>query len=155
MTDASANAVAVISAIAALCAVVLGPLVSLWAARRQSRVSVLSSNRQAWINSLREQVAEFIALAGYMSLDTDKVSLRERAEKMLFIEAKVRLLLNPKEADHQQLMDAMHKLRKAASSTIQSADPAHHANLANATAVIVPIAQAILKREWERVKNVS
>lgn len=90
-----------------------------------------------------------------MSLDQEKESLRNRAERMLFIEAKVRLMLNPKESDHQQLIDAMYGLRQAAGDTINSKDPSHHARLANATAAIVPVAQAILKREWERVKNVT
>jgi hypothetical protein len=47
------EALAILSAATALIAVVLGPLVSLWAARRQSRVTVLSANRQAWINMNR------------------------------------------------------------------------------------------------------
>ena len=155
MNDASASTIAIISAVSALCAIVLGPLVALWAARRQSRAAVLSANRQAWINSLRDAVAEFISLVAYLSLDQEKSTLMARVERMMFIEAKVRLMLNPRESDHQQLIAAMHRLRQAAGDTINSTDPAHQAALATATATIVPTVQTILKREWERVKTFS
>lgn len=59
-----AETVAIVSAVTALFAVALGPLVSMWAAQRQSRVTVLSANRQAWINTLRELIAEYISISG-------------------------------------------------------------------------------------------
>ena len=58
--------IAVISAVTALLAVLLSPLVSLWSAQRQSRVTVLSANRQAWINTLRDLIAEYISITGLM-----------------------------------------------------------------------------------------
>lgn len=58
-----AQTVAIISAVTALFAVLLGPLVSIWAAQRQSRVAVLSANRQAWINALRDLISEYISIS--------------------------------------------------------------------------------------------
>lgn len=155
MEQSTVSIIAVLSAFTALCAVVLGPLVSLWAARQQSRVTVLSANRQTWINSLRDAIAEFVSVASLVSMIGDKALLHARLERMFLIEAKVRLLLNPKEVDHQQLVAAMYAMRQAAGDTIQLKSSENQDKLAAATGAVVPIAQAVLKREWERVKKVE
>ena len=101
-----AEVVAVIAAITALCAVLLGPLVSLWAGQRQTRVAVLANNRQAWINSLRDAFAEFVSLSTNIALVKDE-ELVAKVERLGYVEVRIKLMLNPKEADHQQLMDAV------------------------------------------------
>jgi hypothetical protein len=55
----------VITALTAFLAVVFSPLVTLAVARRQLRGSVVSTNRQAWINELRKAVSGY---AGVMNL---------------------------------------------------------------------------------------
>jgi uncharacterized membrane protein YcjF (UPF0283 family) len=54
--DVSAYA-ALISAAVAVLAVVVGPLITLWASMRRLRSTVLSSSRQQWINELRQEIA--------------------------------------------------------------------------------------------------
>ena len=124
-------------------------------AQRMAAKQIISPMRQAWIDALRNRVAEIISeahwfyVAGYNSdeaaqndnrfMDTDK--------KLVFLRRQVELMLNPKEEDHQrlnQLLDAV------SSSGLGSKDQGHFSeNVKQATAVC----QEILKREWERVKH--
>ena len=62
----------VIAAATALVAVVLGPIVSVYVVRRQIRATVVSTNRQAWINDLRNTIADW--------LTAEQLTLRETAE---------------------------------------------------------------------------
>jgi hypothetical protein len=51
-----------ISACTALAASIIGPIVTLRVARRQFNATVLSTNRQKWIETLRDMVAELMSL---------------------------------------------------------------------------------------------
>jgi hypothetical protein len=156
MSEGAAAITAIIAAITALFAVVLGPLVSLWSTNRQSRVTVLSANRQAWINGLREALAELISVAGTMSLIGDKPLLHTRVERLFLLDAKIRLMLNPVETDHQQLAAAVASVRIAGGNTLRStAGSPEEKALNDSLTTLVPLAQRILKREWERVKKIE
>jgi hypothetical protein len=67
-----------LAAATALAAVVIGPLVTIYAtnkqnettlrvARDQISASTVSASRQKWIDSLRDTIAEFLAVAGQQS----------------------------------------------------------------------------------------
>jgi hypothetical protein len=151
-----AETIALIAAATALCSVLLGPLVSMWVVQKQARVSVLSGNRQAWINTLRDQVSEFLAIlavahAGEWSSRTEK-EYDEELKRLVLVGSKIKLMLNPKEEDHERLSDllteAFHTLGGRANTT-EGKDAKRGAQL---TGEIVPLAQSILKREWVRVK---
>ena len=103
--------ISVISACTALVASIAGPLVTLTVSRRQFNASVLSANRQKWIDSLRDMLAE------------------------------------PLEPDHQRLYEAIDAAMKRLESN-DAADAETEADIETITA----LAQAILKREWQRVK---
>ena len=47
----------VVSSVTVLVAVIVGPLIQLHVAKRQIRSTTVSSNRQAWINNLRDNLA--------------------------------------------------------------------------------------------------
>src|SRR5277367_5082703 len=47
----------IISSLTALVAVIVGPLIQLRVAKRQIRSTTISANRQAWINTLRDNLA--------------------------------------------------------------------------------------------------
>ena len=145
--------VALFASITALVSVLLGPLVSIWVAQKQARVSVLSGNRQAWINSLRDQIAEFISVLAVMhsanwTSRTDK-DYDDEFKRILLLSFKVQLMLNPEEEDHKKLSD----LLIAAQTTLSSAEGNNSTEGAKITCDIVPLAQSILKREWVRVKT--
>jgi hypothetical protein len=94
---------ALVSAIVALIAVVGGLIMS----NRQVRVSVRSTNRQAWINELRNQIAEALSLlTEAMATKKSNIAYEERVKTLVRYDLhfpKVQLLINPQEEDHRDL----------------------------------------------------
>ncbi len=144
---------ATLAAVTALVAVVAGPFFTF----RASKNAMLGPMRQAWINSLRDTVAEFIAsiyispmqLTGALSNDDDishsvEVSKRSQLELTYRLKEKICLLINPKEADHQELV-----------RLVESAYVAHVEGSDTATALkaIRKHTQVILKAEWNVIKR--
>jgi len=158
--------IAALSALTALVAVIVGPFVSLHIAKRQFLVSldiakrqfnasVLSVNRQEWINTLRDQIADQLAdIARFPHekslLHQNPAEYYERVHKMSRCTTKIQLLLNPGEEDHRQLADLIRRtvllLSKLPEEEIGS-------QLSGLQTEIVSQSQKILKREWERVKQ--
>ena len=154
--------ISLISACTALVASILGPLVTLSVARRQFNANVLSANRQRWIETLRDMVAELISLIvtalvvkakwhGNWDQGRGAVAdpaLMEKLQRLVLIQSKIRLLLNPTETDHQQLDRAI----DAAIKRLQS-EQTEDAEMEADIQTITRLAQSILKREWQRVKR--
>src|SRR5262245_26883815 len=107
-----------ISACTALVASIAGPLTALGVAKRQFNATVLSANRQKWIESLRDQVAAMVSLLvtatvaksnfkgswdGGQALLANNPVMLEKLELLVMVQWKIRLLLNPTESDHQKL----------------------------------------------------
>ncbi len=151
-----------VSACTALLASVVGPVVTLKVGKRQFNATVLSANRQKWIETLRDMVAELISLMALALIiksackskwDKGRGPLREdpallhKMERIVLAQSKIRLLLNPTEPDHQQLDRAIETAFKRLQSE-ESVDSDSEADIERITA----ISQAILKREWQRVK---
>jgi hypothetical protein len=137
-----------LTAAAALAAAFLGPIAAIVVGRRQVRATVLSVNRQAWINALREDVAEVLEKRIEHSqlfrphlaeglICTDPTKADEIMERIRFLGYRIQLRLNPGETEHDGLV---HLLKKA---------PAPPSN-PNLTAEIVAATQAILRKEWKR-----
>jgi len=150
--------VAILSAFTALCAVVLGPLVSMHVTRRQIEAGVLSKNRQEWINTLRDELVELIVVL--RSLQTvmllprehrDANELKELIEKITRREIKITLLINPQEADHAELI----QLISEGLSLAASASDHPKEEITEVERKITALSQRILKREWQRVKAVQ
>lgn len=144
----------VITAITALVAVVVGPLVSIWIARRQIRASVISPSRQAWINSLRDAITDYLAKQqiarnqNYFS-HADAASL-PRIEEIVRLNTRIELLINPNEADHARLAEMVSEMTN---TTNRSAADAKGVDIDRQRAEVIALSQSILKREWERVKR--
>ena len=151
-----------ISACTALAASILGPIVTLKVARRQFNATVLSTNRQKWIETLRDMVAELMSLlvssliirsAWKSKWDKGRGPLREDAallhklERIVLAHSKIRLLLKPTDVDHQQLDRAIDTAIKRLQAE-ESLDSDTEADIET----ITRLSQVILRREWERVK---
>lgn len=151
-----------VSACTALAASIVGPIVTLRVARRQINANVLSTNRQKWIETLRDMVAELISLivsalfirsAWKSKWDKGRGPLREdkalliKLERIVLAESKIRLLLKPTDVDHQQLDRAIETAIKRLKAE-DSLDSDTEADIET----ITRLSQVILKREWERVK---
>jgi hypothetical protein len=155
--------ISLISACTALVASIVGPMVTLAVAKRQINANVLSANRQKWIEAVRDMIAELISLLvaavvvkakwqarwdqGRGPLNEDPAML-SKLERIVLARSKIHLLLNPTEADHQHLREAI----EAAFKHLQSEHSVESETEADIS-IIEKLAQAILKREWQRVKH--
>lgn len=146
-----------ISAVTALVAIFVGPLVSVYVAKKQINSSVLSRNRQEWINRPRNVLAELVTIIRHVppayaaNSITNQEAIAKHGELTEKIEL-VKLLLNPNETDHQELV----RLISAASVQVKDAinQRAGQAVEMEKTAErIISQSQIILKREWNRVKS--
>lgn|SRR5574340_620887 len=146
-----------ISAVTAMVAVVVGPMVSVYVARKQINASVLSSNRQAWINTLRDQLSELIGVLGIIhtyvySTEVHGDDFSKQIERALALESKIQLLTNPNESDHVELTTLIRKAVLHALST-QTERKEGGQTFGEIRQSILAKAQPILKREWVRVKD--
>jgi hypothetical protein len=154
--------ISLVSAATALVASIIGPVVTLSVAKRQFNATVLSANRQKWIETLRDAVAGLVSLLvtamvvksrweqnwnrGRAAL-TDP-ALMEKLQQMVQTQFRIRLLLNPTEPDHVRLQQAIDAALKRLRSE-ESSDADMEADIETITS----LTQAILKREWQRVKQ--
>jgi hypothetical protein len=155
--------ISLVSACTALVASIAGPMVTLTVAKRQINANLVSSNRQKWIESLRDLLAELVSLLvavvvvksgwkgdwndGLPAIQADR-SLLDKLERIVLVQWKIRLLINPNEADHQGLYHAIEAAFAHAKSTQQ-----YEAEITADIETITRLAHGILKREWERVKR--
>ena len=146
----------IITAATALVAVIVGPIVSLWVARRQIRASVISANRQAWVNALRESIAEFLSQVNLASsiqrAGGNDEAVFERTQRIMQLNCTIDLLINPKESDHADLARLITEATNAMTGPLgNEADEPQKWDERNRK--ITELSQRILKHEWERVKR--
>jgi hypothetical protein len=156
---AAASALAsLIAAFVALVAVVVGPTLSLIATNRQVRATVRSTNRQAWINELRNQIAEALSLlTEAMAMKKSTLPYEERIKTLVRYDlhfSKIQLLINAKEQDHRDLCTNLARAMIALNKYLVAKED-DKAELERISKTIVEISQLILKREWERVKGLK
>lgn len=152
-----------ISALTALVAVVVGPILSLYLGRKQQAVtldiaarqisaSVVSASRQQWIDRVRDTIAEYMSAVsqlgfqGGISYERKDDALRH--EKVMLLQNRIVLLLDPNEPDHQALIAMMSQVMIRA----YEAGPESWRALTNTLREMTVLSQQIFKREWERVK---
>jgi hypothetical protein len=141
---------ALASAATALAAVIITPILSYLNARKQIRANLVSANRQAWINALRDELSELFELLTWRfhlrpGTYSGEEGFRYEAEKrsrIRLLTNKVRLRLNPNESDAQVLLGHL--------ATLQSSEESDFNELMEKA---VSKSQDILKAEWKRVKK--
>jgi hypothetical protein len=154
MEDA-AKLVPVLSLIVAFLAVLFGPLISLRITRRQIVSSLTVANkqitapmRQAWINNLRDLLAELTSTALHYSVAGYEERTDEEYRRLTLLEHKVQLMLNAKEEDHRRLESLM---RTMVGALGQGKDGDNE--FIDSHKAIMPLSRQILKREWDRIKE--
>ncbi|MGB3552079.1 MAG: hypothetical protein WA993_15430 [Candidatus Binatus sp.] len=134
----------------AFAAVVISPLITRSVTTRQIRAETISTNRQAWINSLRDELAKFLSLVSFWpTFGTTVEKVDERAQRCNLLLAKIRLRLNPDEGDHVELIRLLGEAVRAATAT----DVERRQSFVAIFDQIVALSQTVLKREWIRVKG--
>ena len=148
---------ALLSAMTALVAVVVSPIVSLYIAKRQINTTVISKNRQEWINQLRSEITKLLKLAIHTpsAYSSDALVLKEAILKHGELLEKVnlvKLLINPKESDHIELVRLIDSINELVIRSIEH-KKGNAKDIEGLAQAIVSQSQQIFKREWERVKS--
>lgn len=138
----------------------IGSVGTIYIGNKQIRATTVSANRQQWITSLRDEIASFLShlnVIGYIasgSLTYDAGAFRSAVEGLHLSEAKIQLMINPKEADHEKLIKL---LEAAITAAVKKKDkqeaPTKDEKKEDPVGDVVRQAQKILKREWVRVKS--
>ncbi len=131
-------------------------VISFWSTRINSKngllninKTVLSENRQKWINDLRESVSEYIAVHSLLEKGTsDPKSDIEQIKNLTFLQTKIMLMLNPNEESSLKLTEEMAKISKPKKDRTDI-------DATEVKAKIMVLTQKILKTEWERVKKIK
>ena len=143
---------AIVSAFAALIGAAIGATASYFVAGREYNVMAVAQNRQAWINTLRDTIAELqsliVPLWHWTGNDAEQASSDIYRRSTLLV-SKLRLLINPEEEDHQRLVDLAERAFRQATGPERGEPKVIREVQLDLTACT----QAILKREWERVKR--
>jgi hypothetical protein len=150
---------AILSAVAAIAATVLAPAIAYYTSRTQIRANLVSANRQAWINALRDDLAElfelftflFLLRAGTFGGDQGVRLMMDKRSKIRLLTNRIRLRLNPKEEPSKLLLEAIDSLARVPHGTAVSGEAEALFNQWMEAAVAA--AQTILKSEWKRVKK--
>jgi hypothetical protein len=153
--------IAIMTSFTALVAGVAGPVVSVLISRQQMRASVISNNRERWAETLRDLVAEYVALLLTSSitrqalgqdlssaLRTDR-ALLTTAERVALLKNKILLIINPVKSDHGELSRTI----EAAYLSLVSELPPTLSTMRVDVEAITRAARAVLRAEWQRVKR--
>lgn len=143
--------VAYISAAIALVSVIVGPIMI----SKISKIQLLFQIRQQWIEDLREAMSEILSecqktiiLYEGQGLLNKKDTDEKLLGRLLYLEQKLRLILNPVDNDHIELMKHVRKITEAAQrgsgDLVDFGTSVGHA---------AEITQKIIKDEWSRIKS--
>lgn len=146
----------VLSLLIAALAVFVGPVISWKIAKSQIRSSVEVANkqiigpmRQAWINSLRDLVAELTSNALHYFRAGHDFKGYDNLQRLTFLQSKIHLMLNPNEEDHQKLEWMIDEMMEA----LQHNDEQGHTKFINTHQEVIKLSREVFKREWNVVKR--
>jgi hypothetical protein len=155
--------VSLVSALTALIASVAGPIVTLYVARTQFRASVRSVNRQKWIDEFRDVIAHFcseIAISAQVRekiVRDGRIVIQGEAEylhsfgRLVYTANKIRLMINPLEQDHRDLLDVMNGLFELFRTAPVDKDLQREGQ--EIVGRIVTMSLTIIRQEWLRVQR--
>ena len=134
-----------------LLGVLANTLVASLIGRWQYHAATVSLSRQAWINSLRNDIAEFQSLIFLIGNDEnlDIVEATPLFARLNALTSQIALSLNPNEPEHVSLGFLLGDSVQAMKAGI-GGDKA--ALVATQTSVLQS-AQKIIKKEWEKIKQ--
>ena len=154
--------VGMISAATALVATIVGPGVTLLVARRQFDATVISTNRQKWIESFRNHLSDLLAMmmtatvlkeswpdrTPWQEVLARDASLRSLVERISVASMQVALIVKDDEPLHDEFMRALQR----ATDLMMDQDP-HHAQMHVEVDAVMALGRRIIRHEWGRVKR--
>ena len=149
------HAVTILSLSIAALAVFVGPFVTWIVAKRQSQLSLAIANkqiiapmRQAWINNLRDLVAELSSSTLHYWQAGYEHRTDEEYQRLTLLQHKVLMMLNPNEDDHRRLEELIRNLIMSLESGREGED-----GFVKAHPAVTDLSRQIFKREWNRVRD--
>jgi hypothetical protein len=156
--DVNPQWITLISASTAMMAPIANPFLNTRIAGLRFKTNVLSVNRQKWIETLRDLVSslnsQLLAAAAVRQSVEEPAGiiiardpeLFRRVEDLLRTVAKIELMLNPLEQDHQKL----NALMQEAIDQLRRPSPEHDVEerIEQLCHDIIQVTQGILKQEW-------
>jgi hypothetical protein len=124
---------------------------TLSAANMNYRAQVLSTNRQVWINAIRDDISSLIGKAGSIGIHGEKYppeKLISIFSEMAMLSSRIRLRLNPTENLSKQIDKAIAELIRICFSR-----PTETKALTASFLQLEGYTGALIKAEWERVKR--
>ena len=154
--------IGLITAMTALVASVMGPLVTLTVARRRFQANVIATNRQKWIDTFRDRVSELLSLMNAAQLMkrhsvhawrggvgvAESSGVADKFEKAFMALSEVRLLTNASDPEHQRLNAAL----AAALEHLQH-DELRNVELDTCIDDVIALGRTIIGQEWDRVRR--
>ena len=116
------------------------------AATEASTNQITAQMRQAWINKLRELLAELTSKSLHYYVAGFEDRSDEEYQRVKFLETHIQLMLNPNEDDHQRLEMLMRRM-------VNSLDRERNDEFRDLYPKVLDLSRKILKREWDRVKK--
>jgi uncharacterized membrane protein len=150
-----------LTASTALIAGVASPIVSISVARRQFKASVISNNRERWIEALRDAISEYIAIVTTVVLmarhvrsadgdiDLADQEILKAIERIVLVRSKIMLMTNPTKDHHRDLCQCVEAVHQALVSK-KRLDPEQWRSHLDA---ITRAGHTVLGIEWARVKR--
>lgn len=155
-----ALAITFVTAASALVSAVVGPLVTIVVSTRQIRASLISGNRERWLEAMRDAIAEFAALAfsaavlqqalakGVLVAVRENPAVAGDIEHVMLARNRVLLMLNPLKPAHEALA---RQLEEAILLLVQGC--ATLEAMSAWTQSVTTCGRAVLQLEWARVKQ--
>ncbi|HTV14956.1 MAG TPA: hypothetical protein VME68_09585 [Acidobacteriaceae bacterium] len=122
---------------------------SLWSNKRSFFLNTVTSSRLKWIDSLRDKVAEFIAVTARILRERNSSEAQGLTAQRDTLLHQIVLHLNPYDPEDQQIRAYVDRAKELTDSGVQPVETA---------SILLSLRDATgdyLKKEWNRVKRES
>lgn len=118
--------------------------------KKTAFINTVTSERVKWIDKVRQNISSFCGLSHHWALTQDitQGKRQEILEQLDKLRWEIKLQLNPKEPIYSAIAEQIDKIPDLSSFEKQE-------ELKKAITELIKISQALLKDEWEKVKEES
>ena len=120
------------------------------------RLIKISEFRQAWINNLRESLADYHSIGITPEPQPGQENNPVFNKELYKIGTRIELLMNPDDEDFKELQNILYQYLENAAEELGEVSTEQQGKIQSRfgpNAKFVEVSQRILKREWERLKQ--
>lgn len=123
----------------------------------QFKANLATNNRQDWIDSIRENLSDFVStcviVPAHFSNKNQKFTVENQGEifkKLTYLQTKIKLLLNSKYKRHNAIIERMNKLMDQCVDVKSEAD---HDKLLENIDDLISASQDFFEHEWDKIRQ--